>query len=184
MLNRAHAMAAILERMHVLYDRCLEILTRERNDLVAADFSTLLETLREKDEVLEALRALDRDRIKIQDEFSIVMEKNPEELTLKILAEALVTQGGDAEIIGKRLLVLRRNVSAIIGALEEKVKHNKVFVEKSLENIRDVASVMSLAMSGQSSAKVQAKKSSVYTQKAQVSTSGDSNKGTIVERRY
>ena len=184
MLSRAHSMAAILERMIVLYDRCLEILNRERSDLVAVDFASLLDTLREKDEVLEALRALDRDRLRIQDSFAMIMDQDPQKITLKFLAESLVEQGGDAQIIGQRLLVLRRNLVAVIGALSEKVLQNKIFVDRSLKNIREVAEIMGQAVTGSASKKNGNKKSAIYTKNAQVSQAGDSGKGSLVERSY
>jgi flagellar biosynthesis/type III secretory pathway chaperone len=184
MLSRANALSAILERMIVLYDRCLEIMTRERDDLVSVDFEALLNTLREKDEILEAIRALDRDRLRIQDEFAMVMEKKSSELTLKILGEALVSQGEDAARAGQRLLTLRRQLAAQIEELSHRVVQNRSFVEKSMENIREVAAIVGQAVSGRANPQKSAQKSSVYTKKAQVSPAGAPDKGSLVERRF
>jgi flagellar biosynthesis/type III secretory pathway chaperone len=183
MLDRAHTLAAILERMIVLYERCLDVMARERNTLVLVDFDALLESIREKDEILAAIRGLDRDRLRIQDEFAIVMDTPVNDLTLRLLAENLQKQGGDAKLAGDRLLSLRRRLAAVIEVLGEKVKHNKVFVDRSIQNLQEVAAHWSSVVLGKSRDSAGSRRTLTYTEKARMSTQSDAT-GSLVERKF
>lgn len=181
MLERAHALAAILERMLALYERVHDILVRERRALVEFDFEFLLVIVREKDEVLSTIKALDRDRLRIQDHFSLVMDKPSDQLTLRFLGSALVEQGSDAEVLGRRLLTLRQHLSARMEAVRGTIDSNKIFIEKSVHNLQMIASHVTQLVSGQ---KPKGKKgSAVYNKKAKSSLEV-AESGSLVEKRY
>lgn len=181
MLNRAHSLAAILERMLALYQRVNEVLVRERRALVEFDFEMFFELFKEKDEVLSAIRALDKDRLRIQDHFGLVMDRPSHEISLRVVGEALSAQGGDAEILGRRLLTLRDHLAAVMDATRHCVLNNKTFTERSIKNLQEVASHITSLATGRGPRKKSS--SSVYTKKAK-SQVELGNSGTLVEKRY
>lgn len=174
----------ILERMDVLYGRMFDLLTRERRCLIEFNFDELLIEMREKDEILAALRALDRDRLRIQDQFAILMNKSSDEISLRSLAEMLIEQGGNSVDQGMRIMQLREKVAASVAALRDKVERNNDFIERSISNLQGIASRYIEAAQGRpSGAKGGKKGSNVYTGKAKYQSPAAAT-GTIVEKRF
>lgn len=171
----------ILERMNVLYDRMLGILGRERQALIQLDFETLLQEMREKDEIISALRGLDKDRLRLQDQFAIIMGVDPETLSLRSLCEALMEQGGSAVEVAARLMALREKVAGSMAVLREKIESNTVFIEKSVENLQGIAATCSAAMTGKSGPSNK-KGSNIYNGKAKFQQEVTPT-GTLVEKR-
>lgn len=179
--SKLKTLELILERMNVLYDRLLGILERERLSLIAMDFDTLLTDMREKDEIVSALRGLDRDRLRIQDQFAIIMGRDPESLSLRTICEELMEQqGADVETAAK-LMDLRERVAATVGALKGKIETNSVFIEKSVENLQGIAASFSAAITGKSTNPAK-KGMNVYNGKAKFQQS-NAPTGTLMEKR-
>ena len=172
----------LLERMNVLYERLLGILQREKNALVLMDFESLLAETREKDEVVAALKALDRDRLRIQDQFAIVMDRDPATLTLRDLAEALIEQGASARDMGIVLMDLRSRMNHTVEQLRDRIRVNNNFIEKSISHLQGIAAHVSQAISGARN-RGAGKAAGVYTGKAKVQE-GPGQTGTILERRF
>lgn len=180
MEERLKSLGLILERMDVLYHRAIELLTREKNALIIFDYDELYKLFREKDEVLTAVRALDKDRLKVQDLFAALNKKKSEEVSLKTLAEHLIFLGGDAEVTGKRLLALRNKLAETIEKLRHKIGLNSSFVEKSIQNLHGIAEHFSASISGrQSSGK---KSPNVYTGRGKIEQKAPASGGLLEKR--
>jgi len=181
MILKAQNLVLVLERMNVLYLRCLEILERERHLLIMLDFENLISVMREKDESLAALKALDRDRLRIQDHFAIIMQVDAGTLTLRRIGEVLVEEGGASLTMGWRLLELRTQLETVVGQLKERIQRNSHFIEKSVSNLQGVAANLSAAYAGRLRPKNT--KSATYTGKAKMAPKAEQI-GSIVEKRF
>lgn len=173
-------LASILDRMVSLYHRVFEILDKERSALIALDHESMYSLLKEKDEILSAIRALDKDRLRIQDYFATIQGKDASEITLLSLGQSLMLQGGGAEKLGSMLLQKRNILTDLIDQLKSRIERNARFIEKSVENLRSIAENLSASVSGKSGA--QAKKAGVYTDKAKYQQQQGAT-GSLVERR-
>lgn len=172
----------ILERMNVLYERMLGILGREKTALISFDFDAILVEMREKDEIIAAIRGLDRDRLRIQDQFAIIMGRDAEELSLRALAEALMEQGGSALEGGVRLMELRTKMAGTVAALQERIELNRDFIERSVHNLQGIAATLTANVAGKpKSSKGNA--INTYNGKAKYEKAPGQT-GTIVEKRF
>ena len=178
MFDKVKALGLLLERMDALYARVLALLELEREALIRLDYPTLYSAIREKDEVLSALRGLDRDRLRLQDYFGIVMDAPAEQVTLRFIGERLIEQGLEAE--GTRLLKLRSSLGAIVDEIKGRLERNRVFIEKSVENLQKIAGHVSAAITGKPGAS--SRKMGTYTNKKQYEESS-AHKGSILEKR-
>ena len=178
--ERLNRLGLILERMDVLYGRVTLLMEKEKQALIAFDYNRFYVLLREKDELLSAIKALDKDRLRIQDQFATLMDKDSNEVSLKFLADAFVSQGGPAEADGLRLLALRAKLAKTIDSLSAKLVTNVNFIERSVENLRGIAEHMAEAISGKPGAS--SRKNDVYTGKAKYQANTP-NTGQILEKR-
>ena len=182
MNDKLRSLALTLERMNALYQRVMGLLARERQALIDTDYENLYVYLREKDEILSAIRALDKDRLRIQDYFAILFDRDANDLSLNEIAMVLITEGA-AAAEGERLLGLREKLLSTVKELRDRVEHNKVFLEKSIENLRGIAENLARTVKvGGSPAP--AKTSQLYNQKAKVSTNTPDRTGALVEKRF
>jgi len=181
MIERLHTLALILERMEVLYQRAIDVLSKEKQYLIVLDFDSLYTALREKDEILAAIKGLDRDRLRIQDQFATVMDFDPKNVDLKLIAEELLLQDQISRQVGSRLLGLREKLQKTIEVLKEKIEFNKGFIEKSVENMRGIAEHFSAAVTGRKPSGPKAHKQ-VYTDKAKYQESSGQT-GSLIEKR-
>lgn len=176
MIQKVQNLILLLERMAVLYERTVGILEREKQALISFDFENILEVAREKDEVHSVLRSLDEDRLRIQDQFALIMQKNLEEVSLSFLAEALREH---LPLEAKRLQQLRHELQEKIEVLRSRLKINKAFTEKSIENLQMIAANLSSVMRGGVS---KSKPVETYTGQG-VKKSSSQASGSIVEKR-
>ena len=179
MLNRVKTLALSLERMERLYERAIDLMDLERQCLVVLDFETLTTHLREKDEILAALKALDKDRIRIQDQFSILWDRDPTELTLKELAQGLIPMGPEFAVEGEKLLRKRERILILIQKLKDKVNSNEGFIEKSIDNVKGLAEHIADTLTGQPG--TANRKTGIYTGKAQYKKTTE-HKGSILRK--
>ncbi len=178
MIEQLSALAHTLERMHSLYVRAMELLNSEKNSLVKLDFEKLYSELREKDEVLAILRRLDKERLRVQDHFAMINGINPAEVTLKMMAEVLVNEGGDNARLGYRMLGLRTQIQMVVEQIKDRIRINNTFVEKSVEHLRGVAETMTMVANPTQ----ETKSHKTYTGKKQVQQSAKAS-GKILEKR-
>ncbi|NCN27014.1 flagellar protein FlgN [bacterium] len=177
MIQKVQNLILLLERMSVLYDRTVGILEREKLSLITFDFEHILEVLREKDEVLGVLRSLDEDRLRIQDQFALIMQKDNREVTLRFLTIALKEH---LPIEARRLSELRSELESRIDVVKSRIRINKSFTEKSIKNLQMIASNLNAAIRGR--AKGSSKSVRTYTGKAKVCESKQEI-GSLVEKR-
>jgi len=168
--------------MEVLYARVLDLLDREREHLILFDFENLYPCMREKDEILSALRALDRDRLRIQDNFAAVMDLNASTLSLKDMAELIREQGGDAAVEADRLLRLRARLQTVIGALTAKVGRNSKFLTLSIGHLQTVATNVTSLLAGKQTDSGK-KRPNTYTGKARLAQPTEA-RGGLVQKRF
>ncbi|MBS1985810.1 MAG: flagellar export chaperone FlgN [Bdellovibrionales bacterium] len=179
--SKLQTLTLILDRMDVLYGRVMGLLSRERSALIAMDFDGLLMEMREKDEIISALRALDKDRLRIQDQFAILMGKAPEEVSLRTLAEALIEQGASAREVGMRLMDQRERLGRTVDQLREKITSNSTFIERSIENLQGIAAHYTAAVQGRAN-KAGGKGPGTYNGKAKYQQVPGVT-GSLVEKR-
>jgi hypothetical protein len=178
-IEQFSALAHTLERMHSLYQRALELLKVEKDSLVKLDFEKLYSELREKDEVLSILRRLDKERLKIQDHFAMVNSLNPADVTLKMMAEALVSQGGETARMGDRLMGLRARIQEVVEEIRERIALNEAFIEKSVSHLRGIAETFTQVLNSEPEAP---KPHSTYTGKKKVQKTPQAP-GKLLEKR-
>lgn len=178
MIQRFQNLSLVLERMCVLYQRVLHLLDNEKNQLILLDFENLYPVMREKDEILTALRALDKDRLRIQDQCAMVMGYDAAELTLRGLADLLIAEGGPSYELGQRLGQLRQRLAEVIADVSVKINRNKKFIERSVASLQSVAGHLSRALAGKHSRN---SGTGTYTGRARLEK--NENTGSIVEKR-
>jgi hypothetical protein len=181
MIDKINRLQLILERMNVLYKRALDLLDRERKGLIVLAFEQLFIDLQEKDEVLSAIRGLDKDRLRIQDQLAIVWDLDPAEVTLKRVGEELSTRDSIHRDAGFRLLRLRSELQTTLDLLKEKIEFNKGFIEKSIGNLRGLAEHLAASVTGRSPSNPK-NTSNVYTGKAKYQAP-QSGTGNLLEKR-
>jgi flagellar biosynthesis/type III secretory pathway chaperone len=165
--------------MAKLYERAIDLLEKEKACLVNLDFETLTTHLREKDEILTALRALDKDRLRIQDQFAIMWDKDPVDLSLKSLAQELIEMGPEFESEGRRLLIKRDQILQLVEKLQERIDANEGFIEKSIDNVKGIAEHIAQTITGQPGSA--SRKTGIYTGKAQYKKTTE-HKGSILRK--
>jgi hypothetical protein len=180
LVDRLRSLGLNLERMNVLYMRAIEILEREKRALVLFDYEELYILFKEKDEVLTAIKALDKERLKIQDLYAALSKKDSVSTTLLSMAQDLISEGGDSEKTGRHLLVLRNILAETVEILRQKIDSNRGFIEKSVANLRSVAEHVSSNGTGRSGQ--QMTKAPVYTGKGKFKQN-EGNKGGLLEKR-
>jgi len=181
MEERLKSLGLILERMDVLYQRAFDLLGREKTALIRFEYEELYKLFKEKDEVLTAIRALDRDRLKVQDLFAALNSLNPNEVSLKTLADHLIFLGGASAKIGERLLVLRQKLGNTVEELRQKIVLNQSFVSKSIENLKSIAEHFSANLAGRKAPGP--KGGNVYTGRGKIEQRSP-NTGGLIERRW
>jgi flagellar biosynthesis/type III secretory pathway chaperone len=181
MITRLRNLSLCLERMAKLYERAIDLLEKEKACLVNLDFETLTSHLREKDEILAALKALDKDRLRVQDQFAILWDRDTADLTLKSLAEGLLGMGPELEIEGQKLLRKRKEILSLTQKLKDRILLNEGFIEKSIENVRGLAEYISETLTGQPG--VANRKGGIYTGKAQYKKTTE-HKGSILHKTF
>jgi hypothetical protein len=179
MIQKVQNLMLLLERMQVLYTRVLEILEREKQALIAFDFEAILLSLREKDEILSVIKALDKDRLRIQDQFAIIMNRDPEEVSLAFLINALKEQ---IPLEAKRLSQLRGDLGLAVDLVARKVESNRVFIEASVNQLKQIAAQLSDSFRGSVTRTTAREQSKVYTGKGRM-RDVDASKGALVEKR-
>ncbi|MBP7844513.1 MAG: flagellar export chaperone FlgN [Proteobacteria bacterium] len=179
MLQKIQNLILLLERMQVLYGRVIELLDREREALISFDFNLILTLLREKDEILSVIKALDQDRLRIQDQFAIIMNRKADDISLRVLIDELKEQ---VPLEAKRLSQLRNDLALVISLVTRKVESNKEFIEASVDNLRQIASHLSEAIRGVREPVKAREQSQVYTGKGKVKDS-KSVGGSLMEKR-
>ncbi len=180
MLDRLRSLALILERMHALYERVLLILEHEKRALIQLDYENLYTAIREKDEVLSAIRSLDKDRLRIQDHFAIVMDQDSATVNLTFIAEAIMNDDEESAKLAHRLLALREKIGKTVEHLKERLNFNKTFIERSIENLQGIAENLSSSITGKPGRS--SRESAVYTGKAKYQES-KGHAGSILEKR-
>jgi flagellar biosynthesis/type III secretory pathway chaperone len=125
--------------MEALYARVLPLLDNERSALVELNYERLYAELAEKDEVLSALRRLDRERLRFQDNFAMISGKPAAEISLRFIGEYLISEGGQEAELGTTLLARRERIEALVERIQQAVARNGRFIEKSVKNIRMMA---------------------------------------------
>lgn len=181
MIEKINALALVLERMHVLYSRALDLLDRERQLLIRLEYELLFETLREKDEILSALRGLDKDRLRLQDQISMKARQDFGGASLKEIAEYLGSQDAILKDGSVRLLRLREKLTKTLAELTAKVDRNRTFTENSIVSLRRVAEHMNSQLQGRVAP--QGKKSRTYSDKAKIAAPHVAS-GQLIEKRY
>ena len=177
MYQKVQNLLLLLERMKDLYLRVFEILDREKLCLIGFEFDVLLQIIREKDEVHSIIKSLDKDRLRIQDQFALIMEKDSDQVTLQFLSQALKEQ---LPLEAKRLAQLRQELRNTIDSVASKIGVNKRLTEKSIDNLQMIASHLSSAIRGTHQVE---KVASTYTGKAKLKKS-QGKSGSIVEKRF
>lgn len=145
MKSKITALISILERMEPLYMRVYEMLHKEREALVQMDYEKIYEVLIEKDEHISVLRSLDAERLKIQDQLSIMFSLDHSDINLKEIAAKIEK---DLPDLSKRLMYLRTQVNHRISMVVERVSVNRSLIEKSVKNLQDIAKNLGRALSG------------------------------------
>jgi flagellar biosynthesis/type III secretory pathway chaperone len=139
-------LCSVLDRMEALYARILPLLDRERLSLVELNYERLYQELAEKDEILAALRRLDRERLRFQDHFASLTGRPASEISLRWMGEHFISMGGQDSEVGARLLSRRERIEALVGQLTERIQRNARFIERSVKNIRSMAQDISDAL--------------------------------------
>lgn len=139
-------LCSVLDRMETLYGRILPLLDKERTSLIELNYERLYTELSEKDEILSAIRRLDRERLRFQDHFATISGKPSSEITLRWLGEYLVSEGGFEAELGVGLLARRERIEAVVEEVSQRVQRNGRFIAKSVQNIRSIAQDISEAL--------------------------------------
>lgn len=145
MQTRIVALVNILERMETLYLRVYEMLASEREALVQLDYEKIYEVLVEKDEIISVLRSLDAERLKLQDQLSILLGLSTSDINLKEIAERISLSLPE---LSRRLMSLRSLVNQRIALVTERIATNRTLIDKSVKNLQDIAKNLSRALSG------------------------------------
>lgn len=145
MKEQVVALVGILERMEPLYLRVHALLQSEREALIQLDYERIYELLVEKDELISVLRSLDTERLRRQDQLSIILGLSHSDINLREIADAV--QGTFPEL-SIRLLQLRTLVNQRISAVVDRISTNKTLIEKSVKNLQDIARNLSRALAG------------------------------------
>jgi len=132
-------LCSVLDRMEILYGRILPLLDKERSSLIELNYERLYVELSEKDEILSAIRRLDRERLRFQDHFATISGKPSGEITLRWIGEYLLSEGGFEAELGAGLLARRERIEAVVAQVTERVERNGRFIAKSVQNIRSIA---------------------------------------------
>jgi predicted transcriptional regulator len=166
MKEKIASLISILERMESLYLRVYSLLQVEREALIQLDYEKIYQVLVEKDEITSVLRSLDAERLRLQDQVSIMFELSHSDLNLRDIAVRIEK---DLPALSSRLLELRSKVNKNISILVDRITVNRSLIEKSVKNLQDIAKNFSRALSGVEESNPTAKQHGTYDGKAKYS---------------
>ena len=166
MKTKIGALIVILERMVPLYARVHSLLQTEREALIQLDYEKIYQVLVEKDELTSVLRSLDVERLRLQDQLSIMFAMQNSDMNLRDIAVKIEKQ---MPALAARLLELRSVVNKNISLVVDRITVNRSLIERSVKNLQDIAKHFSRALSGTEESSPGAAQHGTYDGKAKYS---------------
>jgi len=117
---------ALLARETDLYRALLDILSREKDALLANDADGVLEITRRKDTLAMQIRSLEESRFLLMDKFARALERRADELTLADLSETA------PESLRAPLAAARDRLRAAVEQVTRSNDRNRTLVECSM----------------------------------------------------
>lgn len=120
----------LLGKEYDLYKPLLLLLQKERGIVVDCSAADLIQTNKEKENLVLKIRILEQSRQAIIEELADRIGLSPNAVTLSTLEERL------KEPFAGRLRALRSNLSAILQSIREVNEENRVFLQHSADFIK------------------------------------------------
>ena len=120
----------LLGKEYALYQSLLSLLQKERRIVVDCSATDLIQTNKEKENLVLKIRILEQSRQAIIEELAERMGLSSDELTLSTLEERL------KEPFAGRLRTLRSKLSAVLQSIREANEENRVFLQHSVDFVK------------------------------------------------
>jgi flagellar biosynthesis/type III secretory pathway chaperone len=120
----------LLHREFDAYRSLLSLLQKERRIVVDCSIEQLIQTNKEKENLVLKIRILEQSREAILEKIADQMGLSPDTLTLSQLEERL------KEPFARQLGALRSKLSAILQSIREVNEENRVFLQHSVDFVK------------------------------------------------
>lgn len=124
-------LASVLEEEQQVYEELLPIVTEKTKVIIKNDLESLQKITEQEQAVVSVVTALEKRRSEVIVNIAIVMNCNPEELTLKDIVRMLEKQPEEQ----KRLSQIHEHLKRTVQRLMSINNQNKSLMEQSLEMI-------------------------------------------------
>lgn len=120
----------LLRREFDIYRSLLSLLQKERRIVVDCSIEDLIQTNKEKENLVLKIRILEQSREAILEKLADRMGLLPDELTLSTLEQRL------KEPFATQLRTLHSNLSAILQSIREVNEENRIFLQHSVDFVK------------------------------------------------
>ncbi len=120
----------LLHRECDTYQSLLSLLQKERKIVVDCSIEDLIQTNKEKENLVLTIRILEQSREAILEKLAEMMGLSSDELTVSIL------EGRVEEPFASELRSLRSNLSAVLQSIREVNEENRIFLQHSVDFVK------------------------------------------------
>ncbi len=124
-----------LQKMLGHHRQLLDVVREERKALVDADLKRIQEMTYQKEALVESIRNLEAQRLKLSAELAVIWKKPLHELTI---SNVIIAVQGTDQKMAENLRGTYNALIHIIGRTSDQNNDNKLLVEKSLEHIHQM----------------------------------------------
>lgn len=120
-----------LQQENEEYQELLALSMEKTEIIVKGDVDALNIMIEKEQEIVSRINVLEKKRIESTNDIAIVLNKNPKELTLEVLANLLKGQKKEFDAINEIHDKLQKTMASMVRVND----HNKVLLQESLEMI-------------------------------------------------
>jgi flagellar biosynthesis/type III secretory pathway chaperone len=129
------AVHRILQKLIGLHRQMLDAVRTERSALAGADVRTLQESVHAKEALVESIRQLESERLRVMTDLALALRVPLKDLTLSRLA--IEVQGGDLKA-ADQLRSARNALVQLAERIREQNEYNRGWVEQSLAHVNQM----------------------------------------------
>lgn len=119
----------VLEKENEEYQGLLALSIEKTGIIVKGDVDALNEMVAKEQEVVEHITALEKKRMEASNDIALVLNKKPEELTLKALSEMLASRKKESEALCSLHDRLKKTMADMVRVNE----NNKTLLQESID---------------------------------------------------
>ncbi len=122
-------MVNVLESQVILYEKILKLIESKTEIIIKGDLDALNDITKKVEDEVAKLRTLERKRLELTEDISLVLNKNKDDLTVAVLADSLDNQPDEKN----RLLNVSKSLKDVMVRVKKVNDENTGLINQSLE---------------------------------------------------